>query len=386
MRERPARKARLLLGLMSGTSADGVTAAIVKIPSLSKLGCEILAWETYRYPQALRERIFELFSEQTGTVDRICSMNFALGEYFAEAALKIIAKANLQPRDIYAIGSHGQTVYHRPLKPRSSLQIGQAAVIAERTGITTVGDFRARDIAAGGQGAPLLPYVDYLLFRSDGKSRAIQNIGGIANVTVLPKGCQKDMIWGFDTGPGNMIIDALVKHFTKGRSRFDKDGRMARAGSVDKQLLNHVMSTPFIKKRPPKTTGREVFGDHFARQLLQHARCRKLGMFDTIATATAFTCESIVHSYRRFIYPQTEIDEVVLGGGGSKNRVIVETLREELDCKVLLHEDFGIPSEAKEAVAFAILANETLDGKPSNVPSATGASHRVVLGTICPGR
>jgi len=386
MRERPTRKARLLLGLMSGTSADGVTAAVVRIPSLSKFECEILAWETYKYPGALREQIFELFSKKTGTVDRICSMSFALGEYFAKAALKIISKTNLEPRDIYAIGSHGQTIYHRPLKPRSSLQIGQAAVIAERTGITTVSDFRARDIAAGGQGAPLLPYVDYFLFRSDGKSRAIQNIGGIANVTVLPKGCRRDVVWGFDTGPGNMIIDALVKHFTGGRSRFDKDGRMASRGSVDKQLLKHLMSTPFIRKRPPKTTGREIFGEHFARQLLQHARRRKLGMFGTIATATAFTCESIIHSYRRFIYPRTEIDEVVLGGGGSKNRVIVEVLREKLDCDVLLHEDFGIPSEAKEAVAFAILANETLDGRPSNAPSATGASRRVVLGTICPSR
>jgi len=386
MRERPARKARFLLGLMSGTSADGVTAAIVKIPSLSKLRCEILAWETYKYSSVLREQIFELFSEKTGTVDRICSMNFALGEYFAEAALKIIAKTNLEPRDIYAIGSHGQTIYHRPLKPKSSLQIGQAAVIAERTGVTTVSDFRARDIAAGGQGAPLLPYVDYLLFRSDGKSRAIQNIGGIANVSVLPKRCQQDMVWGFDTGPGNMIIDALIKHFTRGRSQFDKDGRVASRGSVDEQLLKHLMSTPFIRKRPPKTTGREIFGDHFARQLLQHACRRKLGMFDTVATATAFTCESIVYSYQRFIHPRTEIDEIVLGGGGSKNRVLVETLREKLDCEVLLHEDFGIPSEAKEAVAFAILANETMNGRPSNVPSATGASHRVVLGTICPRR
>lgn len=381
-----ARKPRLLLGLMSGTSVDGVTAAIVKLQPLNRLRCEILEWETYRYPRAFRQRIFELFSVETGTVDKICSMNFELGERFAEAALKTIAKANLKPSDIYAIGSHGQTIYHKPEKPRSSLQIGQGAVIAERTGITTVCDFRARDIAAGGQGAPLLPYVDYLLFRSEDKSRAIQNIGGIANVTVLPEGCGWDEVWGFDTGPGNMIIDALVSHFTGGRSHFDKDGLMASRGSIDEQLLKRLMSTPFIRRRPPKTTGRELFGDHFTRKLLRYALRRKLGMFDIIATATAFTCRSIIYNYRRFIYPRTDVDEVVLGGGGSKSRTMVQMLRDGLGCRVFLHEDFGIPSEAKEAAAFAILANEMLSGRPGNMPRATGASRRVVLGTIWPGR
>jgi len=386
MRRRHRKEPRILVGLMSGTSVDGISAAVVNMQASSGAPFELLAWETYSYPAEVRKQIFELFSERAGTVDKICSMNFTLGEYFAKAALKSIAKAKLEPKDICAIGSHGQTIYHKPSRPRATLQIGHPAVIAERTGITTVGDFRAADVAAGGQGAPLLPFVDHFIFRSRIWSRAIQNIGGIANVTVLPKRAKQDEIWGFDTGPGNMIVDALVNHFTAGHKRFDKGGEMARRGSIDTSLLRHLMATPFIRKRPPKSTGREMFGTEFVHQLLRYSRSRKLGMYDIIATATAFTCESMAYNYRKFVYPKTGIDEVIIGGGGSKNPVIVETLRKLLQSKVMLHEDFNIPSEAKEAIAFAILADMTLQGKTSNVPAATGAASSVVLGMICPGR
>ena len=376
-----------IVGLMSGTSADGVTAALVQVWGRDeRTRVKVLAWDTYTYAPMLRKEIFKLFSPRIGTVDKICRLNFALAEEFAKAARRIARKSGLDLRDIDVIASHGQTVYHIPSRPRSTLQIGQAAVIAERTGITTVSDFRARDIAAGGQGAPLVALADFILFRNGRKGRAIQNIGGIANVTAIPKSAKSRDVFAFDTGPGNMIIDAAVKKLTQGRLSIDKNGAIASRGRVDGRLLSWLMDSPFVQKPPPKTTGREQFGEQFVEEYLKRAKSKGLKTADAVATATAFTVESIAYNYKRFVWPRCRIDEVVLGGGGTKNLVLTRMLRNRLRLPVLLHEDFGIPSEAKEAIAFAILGNQTMEGKPGNVPSATGASRPVVLGTICPGK
>lgn len=374
-----------IVGLMSGTSADGITAALVEVlGNHEKTRLKVLAWDTYRYEPRLRREIFRLFSPRTGTVDRICRASFVLAEQFSKAALKIIRKGGLKTKDIDLIASHGQTIYHIPSRPRSTLQICQGSVIAERTGITTVFDFRARDVAAGGQGAPLVAFADFVLFRNPHRARAIQNIGGIANVTVVPRSAKLSHVFAFDTGPGNMIIDSVVRQLTRGRLSMDKNGEIASKGRIDSGLLDHLMESPFIRKKPPKTTGREQFGDEFVQAYLRKARSRQLKMADIVATTTAFTAESIAYNYRRFVYPRSDIDEVILSGGGAKNHTLVRLLRDRLQLPVLFHEDFGIPSEAKEAIAFAILGNQTIEGRPGNVPSATGASRAVPLGVICP--
>jgi anhydro-N-acetylmuramic acid kinase len=378
---------RRIVGLMSGTSADGITAAMVEVSGTDeRTRMKLLAWKTYRYDDDFKARVFELFSPRTGSVNKICQMNFSLAERFAAAALKLIRESGLAPEDIDLIGSHGQTVYHIPFEPRSTLQIGQAAVIAERTGITTISDFRVRDVAAGGHGAPLVALPDYFLFRSSRKGRAIQNVGGIANATVIPRLAKSHDVYAFDTGPGNMIIDSVVRKLTKGRLSMDRYGTMASKGRVDHELLSWLMESPFVRMRPPKTTGREEFGEQFSRLYLRRARSRGLKMNHIVATVTAFTAESIAYNYRRFVYPRSCVDEVVLGGGGAKNRTLVKMLQERLQRPILFHEDFGIPSEAKEACAFAILANQTMEDRPGNLPSATGALKSVVLGAICPGR
>lgn len=376
-----------IVGLMSGTSADGVTAALVQVSGVDEMTrVKVLDWATYPYGHRLRRELFQLFSPRTGTVDRICRANFALAEKFAEAALRIIRRSGVKAKDVDLIASHGQTIYHIPSRPRSTLQICQGAVITERTGITTISDFRARDIAAGGQGAPLVALADYILFRSERRARAIQNIGGIANVTAIPRSAKSSRVFAFDTGPGNMVIDAVVRRLTRGRLSMDRDGSIARNGRIDQELLKYLMRSHFIRRRPPKTTGREEFGEEFAHTYFRKAKSKGLKTADIVATATAFTAESIAYNYRRFVYPQCRIDEVVLGGGGSKNLALVSMLRDRLKVPILLHEDFGIPSEAKEAIAFAILGNQTMERRPGNAPTATGASRAVILGTICPSR
>jgi len=311
----------------------------------------------------------------------VCRMNFTLGELFASAALRLIAEAGLRPDEVDLIGSHGQTIWHEP-KPveaggvisRSTLQIGEPAVIAERTGVVTVADFRVRDVAAGGQGAPLVPYFDYCLLRSDRKSRAVQNIGGIGNVTYLPAGCGLSQVLAFDTGPGNMIIDALCAQFF-GRP-YDRDGEIAASGRVSPALLAELMAHPYLAERPPKTTGRELFGVQFARDLAERTG---LAPADLVATATAFTAHSIAGAYRRFL---GRVDEVIVGGGGARNPVLMRMLSEALpEAAVMTHEAVGIDSDAKEAIAFALLANDCILGLSTNVPGATGG-RPAILGKV----
>lgn len=380
---------KLVIGLMSGTSVDGIDAALVGITGCGEgLGVRMLGFNTYPFALGLRAKIFDLFDPATSGVDKICEMNFLLGEAFAESALAIARHCGVPIEQVDLIGSHGQTIYHRPkvgregTLTRSTLQIGEPSVIAERTGVTTVADFRTRDIAAGGQGAPLVPYVDYLLFASESLSRAVQNIGGIGNVTFLPRRPMPLSVRAFDTGPGNMLVDGAMHVLTSGQHTYDIDGRWASRGTVHPGMLSDLMLHPFIHQEPPKTTGREDFGLQFVRPLISKWRPR-LSDYDIVATLTAFTAESIAFAYRRFL---GHVDEVILGGGGSYNPVMVSMIAERLpNSRVKRHEDFGISSEAKEAIAFAILASEAMYGNTTNLPGATGAQRLAVLGKIVPG-
>jgi len=391
-----ARKKTLrVAGLMSGTSADGVDSAIVDITGG---GVKLLAFDCYLYSAPLRRRIFELF-DKPAPAD-ICRMNFVLGELFASAVCRLADRSGLGLESIDLIGSHGQTIYHSP-KPAASrlpgwakgkncrtstgstLQIGESSVIAERTGITVVSDFRTRDIAAGGQGAPLVPYADFVLFGHARKSRVVLNIGGIANVTYIPAGGQAGKVVAFDTGPGNMIIDHLVRRLTGGRLTYDRDGLLAAAGRVNDRLIGELMRHRYLRRRPPKSTGREQFGSGLADELLERARLLKISKHDLIATAAAYSADSIVDACRRWLGP---IDEMIVCGGGARNPVLVAMLTERMaPVPVVVMDELGINADAKEAVSFAILAARTIRGKFGNVPSATGAEKPVVLGKITPG-
>lgn len=354
---------------------------------------EALAWQVLGFveipfPASVREEILRLCDAQTGRVDHVCAMNVALGEWFAEAAIEVCRVAKVPLIDVDAIGSHGQTIHHLPDAQmvaeklvRATLQIGDPAVIAERTGITTVSDFRMRDMAVGGQGAPLVPLIDYLLFRSAEKGRVLLNIGGIANITVLPKGCGIEDVFAFDTGPGNMVIDGVVGAVTQGQMTYDTDGVLAQQGTPLQPVIDGLMDLPYFKKQPPKSTGRELFGDAMVQKLVGVSDSAE----DLVATATAWTAKSIAGALAHFVTPRCQIDELIVSGGGAKNPILMAFLKEMLPCDVLSSNDLGMQSEAKEAVAFALLAHETLNGRYGNVSGVTGASRRVVLGSITPG-
>lgn len=373
---------------MSGTSADGIDAVVAELAGPGRgLRATIRAHVHQPFPPALRQRI--LHACLHGTVAEICELNFLLGEQFARVAQAAIRRAKLKPTQITAIGSHGQTVHHLPnAKFPSTLQIGEPSVIAERTGITTVADFRVRDMAAGGQGAPLVPYADWVLFTDNSRPRIIQNIGGIGNLTFLPPRAGLDDVIAFDTGPGNMVMDAVVTKLSDGKQTFDRGGRWAAQGRVSQKLLSWCLTHPYLARKLPKTTGREEFGEVFLKQFLATGHRLKLSDADLIATATAFTAESIADAYRRFVIPKIKRSvlpklQIVLGGGGAKNPTLVRMLRERFSIgELTTHEQFGMDSSAKEPLAFAILAHATLNGTPGNVPSATGARRTVVLGKI----
>lgn len=376
-----------VVGLMSGTSLDGIDAALVGIRgSGEETEARLIEFVNLKLSEDIKEEIKNCCSLDKSNVELICSLNFKLGYLFADAVKKVCARAGFEVDKLDFIGSHGQTVYHIPRglgnRAKSTLQIGEPAVISYETGVTVVSNFRTMDMAAGGEGAPLVPYTEYLLYRG-GKSRALQNIGGIGNVTVLPADCSLEDMYAFDTGPGNMIIDEVVKRL-KGQP-YDRNGAFAAEGRINDALLRELMSIPYINEAPPKTTGRELFGSQFVDRLLEG--WGQLKDVDLIATVTAFTAHSIAENYKRFVLQRHRIDEVVLGGGGSYNTTLVKLIRELLpECKVLIQEDIGYSSDAKEAIAFAVLANETLCGNPGNVLGATGALRRVVLGNITPGK
>ncbi len=380
-----------VVGLMSGTSGDGVDAALVGIRGSGlALRVTTLAFAPTPYPADLQRRVLALCSG--GSVAEVCHLNAVLGEWFARAALRVIKKAGLRPAEVALIGSHGQTVQHLPQgirerglgSVRSTLQIAAPAVIAERTGIATVADFRPRDIAAGGQGAPLAPYVHYLLFRHATRSRLIVNLGGIGNVTLLPAGGSLSTIRAFDTGPGNMVLDGLIHRLTDGRQAMDRDGRLAAQGTVDTGLLAELLAHPFLKQPPPKTTGREAFGAPFVARVLATMRRRRLAASDVLATCSLFTAVT-VSGARRWL--GESLDEVIVAGGGACNRTLMGDLAAVFEpIPVRRLEEIGWDSKAFEAVAFAVLAYQTLHGDCANIPAVTGAAHPVLLGTIVPGR
>ena len=376
---------------MSGTSADGIDAVVVELAG-NGLGLRptLLAHVFHDFKPSFRKRLFAVALH--GTVTEICELNFILGEEFAQAALAAVHRARLKPSQVTAIGSHGQTVHHLPnAQTPSTLQIGEPSVIAERTGITTVADFRVRDMAAGGQGAPLVPFADWVLFTDKVRPRIVQNIGGIGNLTYLPPCAKLTDVIAFDTGPGNMIIDATVAELSKGKLAYDRDGRWAAGGKTSEKLLAHCLNHPFLGRKPPKTTGREEFGEMFLKRFLSKARQLRLSAADIVATATDFTAASIADAYHHFILPRLSANrfraiQIILGGGGVKNTTLVQMIQDRTGFGTVCgHEDFGIHSSAKEPLAFAILAHETLNYRPGNVPSATGARRPVVLGKIVPG-
>jgi anhydro-N-acetylmuramic acid kinase len=382
------RKRFRVAGLMSGTSADGIDVAIIDVTPASQ---RVIAYGAQNYPPSVRKAVLRLCDPHTSHVDDICHYNFLLGRLFAQALIKICQEQKIPLESINLIGSHGQTIYHIPEgrpygrdKVRSTLQIGEPSVIAELTGITTVADFRPRDIACGGQGAPLVPFTDYILFGHKHYCRALQNIGGISNVTYLPANGEIDDIVAFDCGPGNMVIDMIVSMITKGRRKYDRNGTIARKGQVHEGLLKKFLRNRYFSLRPPKTTGREHFGQTYSQKLYETGISMGLTDTDIVATATALTAESIAQSYRQFL-PKMP-DQIILCGGGAKNSCLVEMLAERLkDTKLMTTTDFGIDSDAKEAVSFAILAWSTIKGLANNVPSATGAARLAVLGKISPG-
>jgi anhydro-N-acetylmuramic acid kinase len=387
-----AAKSMLVLGLMSGTSADGIDVALAQISGAPPdLQTKLLGHAAFSHPANLRAEILRIAEGKTVSSSELSQLNFRLGEAFAEAALAACKKFRVSPRKIALIGSHGQTIFHQgqPIaflaRPTAStLQIGDPSLITARTGITTIGDFRPADIALGGQGAPLVPYADYLLFRSAKIGRVALNIGGIANFTVIPAAAKPSQVVAFDTGPGNMLIDALVSHFTGGRQRFDKDARLARAGRAIPAILNDLMRDPYLREAPPKSTGREYYGEAYVKRILALGRRHRAAPNDVIRCVTLFTALSIADALHRFVLPRTKISQLIVSGGGAHNPLILAQLAALLPgIELLTTAALGVPEAAKEAYAFALLAYETFHRRPSNLPSATGARGPAILGKIC---
>ncbi|MDR2552082.1 MAG: anhydro-N-acetylmuramic acid kinase [Treponema sp.] len=384
-----AKPKRIALGLMSGTSLDGMDAALLEIEGTGlALKVNLLDFLTVPYDEALRRVLTDAVQGERGGSRLICGLNALLGDIAAEAAAALCQKAGLPPESVDFAGSHGQTVYHQseadPLAGRmvrGTLQIGEAAVIAEKLGCIVVSDFRVRDIAAGGQGAPLVPYTEYLLYRHPDRTRALQNIGGIGNVTLLPAGSGPEAILAFDTGPGNMIIDAAAQ--TLLGERFDPAGRFAARGRPDPGLLASMFAQDqaYLDQAPPKSTGRERYNQDYIARFLRQAQGKNLSPWDILATATRYTAETIAQGIRRFCTPFPQ--ELYISGGGVHNNTLMSALQTLLlPCAVHPGDALGVPPDAKEAAAFAVLANETLHGLCNNAPSATGAAHAVVMGKI----
>jgi anhydro-N-acetylmuramic acid kinase len=381
-----------VIGMMSGTSADGIDVALARLsgapPSIS---AKLERHHHVSFPARLRDDILRLANGAPTTTEEISRLNFILGEEFARAALAACRQWRVAIAKIDLIGSHGQTVFHQGIASRngkdrhfaSTLQIGEPSIIAERTGVTTIAEFRPADMAAGGQGAPLVPFVDYLLYRHAKRGRVALNIGGIANVTVIPAGARPQDVFAFDTGPGNMIVDALVESFTHGRLQYDRDGRMALRGKMIPELLEKIMREPYFRKSPPKTTGREQFGRGYAETILAWGRRRRVRPEDVVRTTTLVTSLSVADAFRRFIFPRVRVNELIVAGGGARNPLMIAQLAAGLrGIEMIPAERFGVRAEAKEAFAFAVLAYEAYHGRVNNLPSATGARHAAVLGKL----
>jgi len=401
----------LVLGMMSGTSADGIDSALVRIfGAPPNIKIKLLGHVKQNFPPAIRKEILRVAEQNRLAPGEFSQLHARLGQVYAEAALNACKKLKITPRRVALIGNHGQTIFHQgqPVnflgaKTASTLQIGDGSTIAALTDITTVSDFRPADIVLGGQGAPLVPYVDYLLWRDKKLGRVALNIGGIANLTVIPANAKPSDVFAFDTGPGNMLIDALVSHSTNGGQRYDKNARLATQGKLIPQLLQRLLNDPYLRQNPPKSTGREYFGAAYTQKILALGRRFNAKPNDLIRTATIFTALSIVDALNCFVLPKTKIHQLIISGGGSQNPLIIGQLSALLNSfpvgtrhampaspsartkpyiAVVTSDEFGLPTDAKEALAFAILAYETFHQRPSNLPSATGASGPAILGKI----
>jgi len=372
------------IGLMSGTSLDGVDAALVDIKGSGfDVKVKLIKFNTYEMPSDIKAEIKKACSIEESSVELICSLNFKLGYLFSKAVQDICKEAKIPVEDINFVASHGQTIYHIP-KGRdnivpSTLQLGEPSIIAYENNVKVISNFRTMDMAAGGEGAPLVSYSEYILSGGRGETIAFQNIGGIGNVTVIPGVKDINKIFAFDTGAGNMIIDEVCSRLFN--LSYDKDGDIAKRGNINYEMLKRLMSHPYLEKNPPKTTGREDFGEDFVVDLLN--RFKDVLPEDIVKTVTAFTAFSIVDSYKRFILPKTKLDKVLIAGGGAHNKTLMKMIKDGLNpIDVFTQDEIGFSSDAKEAIAFAILGNETLNNKASNVASATGARRSVILGNI----
>ncbi|MCC6649538.1 MAG: anhydro-N-acetylmuramic acid kinase [Candidatus Eisenbacteria bacterium] len=382
---------RLVIGLMTGTSADGVDAALVRFRGHGLDAThEVVAYRETALSAALRAEVLDLAGAAELAPERLMRLDAALGDTYADAVAALLRDARVAPSAVAAIGSHGQTVRHLPRGENGgralTLQLGSAAVLAERTGIDVVSDFRTRDTVCGGEGAPLVPIVDWWLFRDARESRVLLNLGGMANVTHLPAGCGLSGLLAFDTGPGNAVLDGLVAEASAGLARQDEGGRMAAQGRVHQGLLEELLADPFFAVAPPRSTGRERFGEAYARLLREIAEPLGLSLEDMLATAAELTAASVADAVARFLEPRGGVDAVYASGGGVRNATLMVALRRRLEgTRVARLDELGVASEAKEALAFALLAHLTLCGLPGNVPAATGARVPAVLGHITPG-
>ena len=374
----------LAVGLMSGTSLDGVDVVLCNIVGKDEdTQVKQLNFKTYEIPEDLRDKIRKCCSRELIPVELICSLNFELGQLFAESVKALCKESSVNLEDIAFIASHGQTIFHIPKAFSdyipSTLQIGEAAIIANECRTTVISNFRVMDMAVGGEGAPLVPYSEYVLYADENQAVALQNIGGIGNVTFLPKKGDFTKVIAFDTGPGNMMIDAAVQRLYG--KKFDKNGEYASKGKLILQLAEELKKHPYFALDIPKTTGREMFGEHYTYALLE--KYQDYSKNDIIFTLTWFTAYSIAYHYKKYFIHHHNLDKCIIAGGGAYNECLINLIKRELpEIEILIQEDLGYSSEAKEAIAFVILGNQTYHMRPSNVPSATGARKSVILGQI----
>ena len=389
--EKSGGRASLVVGLMTGTSIDGIEAALVSLKGAPpRLAWKLRHHRSFALDAALVGRIRAAASGEPWPAADFAALNAALGEVYAAATLELLADAEVAPENVAAIGLHGQTIFHRgPRDPESggaggtTWQIGSAPVLAERTAIPVVHDFRSADVAAGGEGAPLVPYVDFLLFRSEHVARGLLNLGGIANLTAMPASARSGHVIAFDTGPGNMLLDAIVQRFSEGQLSYDADGLRAVGGVPDAALLAQALEDPFFDVAPPRSTGRERFGAAFLEPWFEQAKERSLTEADLLVTAAMLSASAVAQAIEDFVQPTIPLTAVYASGGGTRNPVLMAALEAALD-PIELHtlDELGLPSEAKEAVAFAVLAYETLHHRPGNLPRVTGAPRALVLGSV----
>ncbi|MCF8266799.1 MAG: anhydro-N-acetylmuramic acid kinase [Ignavibacteriales bacterium] len=384
------KEKRKVIGLMTGTSLDGVDTALVEITGNGPdTRIEFIGFLEYPFPAGFRDFVIDQSRRATSNVEDLCRLNFLLPDIYADAVRTLCAETGHDLASIDLIGSHGQTVQHLPEKHKffgysisSTLQIGDPAVLAKKLGIVTVGDFRTGDVALGGQGAPLVPYFDYIIFRDNSVSRALLNIGGISNFTVLDKNGTQEDVYAFDTGPGGMLIDICAKRFYG--KNYDSDGAFGASGNFCLSLFEDLKAQDsFIERKPPKSTGRELYGEEFLTGLFE--KYGHIAQADWMHTITKFTAYGIHENYRKFVFDETRIDELIVSGGGARNKFLLRCLSGYFGegVRIRVIDELGISSDAKEAICFAVLANETISGNASNIPRTTGAAKTTILGKIC---